>query len=102
VSLARHNPRRDKSEKEIKECLAAYGCIVTPISGPGVPDLLVICPPSWRHSIILVECKSHRGAKLTRQQQDWHHWAKCNKAPVFVCWDIESTLKAIEDARKAL
>ena len=57
MSLLRHNPMRDANEKPVVAALEAEGCVVTRISGGGVPDLLVWSP--FTSSFHLVEVK-HR------------------------------------------
>jgi hypothetical protein len=41
VSLHRHAAKRDKAEPAIIKTLEAHGCLVWPLSGKGIPDLLV-------------------------------------------------------------
>lgn len=73
--LRRHN-RRDANEKAIVEALEARGFSVTPISAPGVPDLLVghrggvdaFGTPTRR--MWLIEVKAPKG-KPTPAQIKW-------------------------------
>ena len=57
MSLYRKNPRRDGSESGIVRALTALGCSVQPLSGHGVPDLLV----GIRGVNLLLECKAPLG-----------------------------------------
>lgn len=60
--------RRDDAEPEIIRVFHEAGWAVWPLSGRGVPDLLV-APPGGH--CILVECKSGK-AKLNADQEKWH------------------------------
>lgn len=63
AGLARHNAKRDATERVIIETLEARGYAVFQISGKGIPDLLVSkLGYSW-----LVEAKA-KGGKLTPAQ----------------------------------
>jgi Holliday junction resolvase len=70
VSIYRRNPRRDTVEPEIIEALEKLGAKVVPLSGRGIPDLLV----GYRRLTRLAECKTGK-AKLTDDQAEFHkHW----------------------------
>ncbi len=56
MSLHRYNPKRDKNEPAIVKTLEANGCLVWPLSGKGIPDLLVF----YRR-------KNAKGAELERR-----------------------------------
>lgn len=71
MSVHRYNPRRDTCEKGIVWTLRYAGCIVTPISGEGVADLVVSCP--WTEGVnYLLECKDEKTGELTPSQKKWH------------------------------
>ena len=64
MSLYRRAPRRDRNEREVIDALAAMGAAVLPLSGAGVPDLLV----AYRTRLYLLEVKVSRGT-LTEAQE---------------------------------
>ena len=89
-------PRRDVSEKGIVLALTALGCSVQPLSGKGVPDLLV----GIRGINILLECKAPSGPKggtsgrnLTPDQETW--FASWHGASPVVCRDARSAVAAV-------
>ena len=89
-------PRRDVSEKGIVLALTALGCSVQPLSGKGVPDLLV----GIRGMNILLECKAPSGPKggtsgrnLTPDQETW--FASWHGASPVVCRDARSAVAAV-------
>ena len=74
MSIYRRNPRRDNSESGIVRALTALGCSVQPLSGHGVPDLLV----GIRGVNLLLECKAPLGVRggasgrgLNEAQEAW-------------------------------
>ena len=91
VSLNRYNPARDANEPEIVGELRARGCIVAPLSGSAVPDLLVGHAGRW----ILLEVKTGAG-KLTGAQARWHKHARGAGLPVHVVRTPEQALDALE------
>ena len=89
-------PRRDVSEKGIVLALTALGCSVQPLSGKGVPDLLI----GIRGMNILLECKAPGGPKggtsgrnLTPDQEKW--FASWHGPPPVVCRDAASAVAAV-------
>ena len=99
LSLARRSPKRDNSERGIVRALTAIGCAVQPLSGKGVPDLLV----AYRGKLLLLECKAPLGPKggssgrdLTPDQEAW-----MSKWPTDV-WIVRTADDAIAAVREAL
>ncbi len=100
MSIHRRAARRDGNETEIIAALESQGWTVTPLSAPGVPDLLI----GARGINVLIEVKdpdgSSRGkpttAKLTDAQQRWHDGWK-GQAEV-----ATSTLSAIAIVKRHL
>ena len=84
AGLARHGVRRDACEKGIVWTLRKAGCIVYPLSGSGVPDLLVSTPWTgvsarvlgFEQFNFLLECKDADKGELTKAQREfaaiWH------------------------------
>lgn len=66
MSLHRRNPRRDVNEAGIIAALRSIGLIVLPLSGSGVPDLLVYSPQERRW--LPIEVKVARGKLKPRQE----------------------------------
>lgn len=63
MSLHRRAAKRDANEPEIIQALQAAGAKVWPVSGEGIPDLLV----AYQGRFLLMEVKTKTG-KLTRAQ----------------------------------
>ena len=63
MSLHRRAPRRDRNEREVIDALAATGAAVLPLSGAGVPDLLV----GYGGNLFLLEVKVPRGTLTLAQ-----------------------------------
>lgn len=84
----RQAAKRDANESAIKAALKAAGASVTPLSAPGVPDLLV----GFRGETILMEVKDGRN-DLTDDQRDWHGDWKGRK--VWIVRTVEEALQAI-------
>ena len=100
MSLYRRAPRRDGAEPAIVAALNALGCSVQPLSGKGVPDLLV----GIRGLNILLECKAPVGPRgglngrdLTDDQRIWHATWRGSKP-----WVVRSAEDAIAAVRAAL
>jgi len=92
MSIHRRAVSRDKNEPEMVEFFERCGYMVTPLSGEGVPDLLLIRPSvdnpvyvchtleqaqdiaDMRHDIALVEVKG-ADPRLTPGQVEWHSQA---------------------------
>lgn len=64
MSARRHAHRRDAIEKDIIEALRQLGADVTPISGPGAPDLLI----RYQGRLLAWEVKSSQGKRTKAQQ----------------------------------
>lgn len=74
LSIHRQAPKRDACEPGIVRALTAIGCAVQPLTGKGVPDLLVC----HRGVLVLLEVKGPLGPKggssgrdLTPDQEAW-------------------------------
>lgn len=67
----RRAARRDTAEGPILAALARAGCRVAPLSGPGVPDLLV----GHKGRLMLFEVKSGRAKRTPLQDQFFALWA---------------------------
>lgn len=91
--LPRRAAKRDKNEKAIVEALTHVGASVEPLSGKGIPDLLV----GFRSCTYLLEVKMP-GEKLTSHQFNWHGW--WNGQPVAVVYSASDALKAIGAVRE--
>ena len=91
MSLARHNPKRDRNERALVAALGAVpGVIVHRISGPGIPDLLV----GHRKRYVLLEIKSKRG-RLEPLQVAFHDTARALGLPCYVVTTIDEALAAL-------
>lgn len=69
MSLSRKNPRRDANEKPLVAALRRLGVEVWPISGKGLPDLLV----RYRGRYEAGEVKTEKG-KQTEHQGAFPIW----------------------------
>ena len=92
----RRAPKRDANEAEIISALRAVGCLVQPLSAPGVPDLLVWSP--W-YGLMLMEVKDGSkppsARKLTPDQVAWHaEWA--NAEIILVVTSVAEALDAVK------
>jgi hypothetical protein len=91
----RRGAKRDANEPEIIKALRAAGCLVQPLSAPGVPDLLVWSP--WR-GLILLEVKDGSkpasARKLTSDQVAWH--TQWDLAPVLIVYDVAGAIDAVK------
>ncbi len=91
----RRAPKRDANEPDIIKALRAVGCLVQPLSAPGVPDLLVWTP--WR-GLILLEVKDGSkppsARKLTPDQVAWH--TQWDVAPVLIVYDVDGAIEAVK------
>ena len=94
MSLHRRAPRRDSNEREVIDALAAIGAAVLPLSGAGVPDLLV----AYRGRLYLLEVKGPKGT-LTPEQQATAAMLGHASVPVHVVRNAEDALKAIGAVR---
>jgi hypothetical protein len=81
------------SEPGIVRALTALGCSVQPLSGKGVPDLLV----GLNGRMVLLECKAPRGPLggvsgrgLTEDQQKW--WRSWHGPPVWICRTVDEAI----------
>jgi hypothetical protein len=99
VSTWRKAPRRDASEPGIVRALTALGCSVQPLSGKGVPDLLV----GVRGMNLLLECKAPAGPKggtshrdLNEDQRHWHATWRGSKP--YVCRTTDDAIAAVMSA----
>ena len=100
MSLNRRSPRRDGSEPGIVRALTAIGCSVQPLSGKGVPDLLV----GVGGLTLLLECKAPAGPRggvsgrgLTEDQETWQRNWRGSRV-----WIARTTEDAIAAVREAL
>jgi Holliday junction resolvase len=89
MALHRRAARRDANEAEIVEALRAAGAKVWPISGPGIPDLLV----AYQGRFLLLEVKTRAG-KPTRAQIQFA--SEVEDCPVFIVRTPAEALKAME------
>jgi hypothetical protein len=103
VSLSRRNPRRDGSEPGIVRALTALGCSVQPLSGKGVPDLLV----GVKGRTLLLECKAPAGPRggvsgrgLTEDQDRWIRTWRGDRVWIARTADdaIAAVMEALEEA----
>ena len=78
MSLHRRNPRRDRNERLLVDLLRKSGALVAPVSGEGVPDLLV----GYRGRWLLLEVKGPKG-KLTAPQILFHGAAAALNLPCY-------------------
>ena len=92
MSLNRYNPARDANEREIAAVLKRAGCMVEPLSGKAIPDLLVGFAGRW----LLMEVKTETG-RLTRPQAIWHYEAGLKGLPVTMVRSPEEALKVLRD-----
>lgn len=84
----RQAARRDANEPEIVAALRKAGASVTPLSMPGVPDLLV----GHQGESILIEVKNDRNG-LTEEQETWHQQWQGRR--VWIVRTVEEALTAI-------
>ena len=85
--------KRDANEAEIISTLREHGATVQPLSGKGVPDLLV----GVNSVTVLAEVKSDTG-KLTVDQESWHgNWAG---SPVYILRSREDALSLVRDVQQ--
>jgi Holliday junction resolvase len=82
----RQAARRDANEGEIVRALRKAGASVTPLSMPGVPDLLV----GHRGETILLEIKNDKNG-LTEEQEQWHQQWQGRKV-----WIVRTVAEALE------
>jgi hypothetical protein len=78
----RQAAKRDANEKEIVKALAAAGCSVTQLSGPGIPDLLV--SRAGVNYLLEIKDPAQPPCKqvLTPMQEIWHRDWRGQKAVV--------------------
>lgn len=66
--------RRDDNEPAVVDALRKAGALVERLSGPGLPDLLVL----YRGQLFLIDVKSRRGQATMAQKrllaQGWPIW----------------------------
>ena len=91
----RRSAKRDANEPEIIAALRAVGCLVQPLSAPGVPDLLVWSP--W-YGLMLLEVKDGSkppsARKLTPEQVAWH--TQWREAEILVVSSVVDALDAVK------
>lgn len=90
MSLHRRAAKRDENEAGIIDALRAVGCTVTPLSGTGVPDLLV----GHRGTTLLLEVKMPRKG-LTDAQAVFH--ASWKGAPIHIVTSADEALAALKE-----
>lgn len=88
MSIHRHAPKRDKNEAPIIDALRGVGAVCTPLSGNGIPDVMVL----WRGVITLLEIKSDKG-RLTPSQIEYHAQALNVGVKIHI---VHSPLEALE------
>jgi len=87
--LARHNPATDANQKGIVDNLRAIGASVWPLSGKGIPDLLV----GYRGDTFLLEVKIDHHAQLRPAQKAFHEsW---RGGPIAVVTSFDEACAAI-------
>ena len=86
--LPRRAAKRDKNEAAIVAALEEIGATVQPLSGKGIPDLLV----GFRGQTFLLEVKD-KGKHLTDDQVQWHTW--WNGLSVAVVYTNEDAYEAL-------
>jgi hypothetical protein len=96
VSLVRLNPKRDKVERECMSYLKARGALVIPLSGKGLPDLLV----GWRGRWGLIECKS-AGGHLTESQEEFFEHCEHRGLPVAIAFGMDDCKRFLDDLRNS-
>lgn len=80
------NRKRDANEKAIVDALRQAGAAVMPVSGEGVPDLLVL----WRRKVLLLEIKTAKGrATLAQSKTAAAGW------PIVTVHTADEALKAV-------
>ena len=92
MTLARHNPARDKNEREVIDALRGMkpnGCSVERISGAGVPDLLV----GYMGHTLLREVKGPKGKLTPAQRGFFNGWTGC---PVVIVRSGEDAVSAVQ------
>lgn len=86
--LPRRAAKRDKNEAAIVAALEEIGATVQPLSGKGIPDLLV----GFRGQTFLLEVKD-KGKHLTDDQVQWHTgWNGLSVAVVYTSEDAYRAL----------
>jgi hypothetical protein len=78
VTVPSYAAKRDTVEPEVIRVFQEAGWSVVPLSGAGLPDLL-LAPPGERP--ILCEVKTGN-AKLTKVQENWHRNWKGEPVPI--------------------
>lgn len=66
----RTKAKRDAIEPDVIRALAGIGVMCEPISSPGAPDL-ACHRDDMGMGIVMLECKSGDGGRLTRRQKAW-------------------------------
>lgn len=92
MSLHRRNPRRDGNEGAIRAALEAQGFCVMPISGVGIPDLVVSQPAGAQPypRVWLVEVKQPKGRFKPAQLAFRAKWRGA----------VPITLRSVEDCER--
>ena len=90
MSINRRAPARDHNERAIINALLRVGAYVIPVSGPGVPDLLV----GWRGEWLLMEVKQPKG-RLTIAQQAFHQDAALHDLSVYIIHSEQEAIDAL-------
>ncbi len=91
MSLHRRNPKRDGNERIIIDALEAQGFCVMPISGTGIPDLVVTIRTHGRQGPMwIVEIKQPKGTYTAAQNLWRSKWS--GPAPI--------TLRSVDDAMR--
>lgn len=92
MSIHRRKASKDNNQRDIVRALESVGVFVQPLSGAGVPDLLVGYNSQW----LLMEVKSERG-KLTPAQSEWHALAHSHNLPLVIVRSVGQALDAVTD-----
>lgn len=92
MSLCRFNPKRDKSEAGIIAALQKCGWGVWPLSGKGIPDLLVYVPQAIPPAFYLIEAKTGRGRSTEAQER---FFAATAMGPRAICRTPEEAVEFV-------
>lgn len=72
---------------------AMHGNGIVKMAEPGTPDWVVVWPYIW------LETKDLTG--LSKEQREWHLWARAKGVPVAVVRSVGDAIKAVRGAGKA-
>ena len=92
MSIHRWDAARDNNEPAIVAAFKAAQCVVWPISGAAIPDLLVGIQGRW----IVVEVKTPTG-RLTGPQEAFFDIARLRHLPAYVCRTVDDVARILEN-----